>query len=105
MAVLESPTDKLKADEAMEADANNSTMDSGDSDAVSAPLSGSGSVGNGGVKPLNSIGLSYRVDDYVPPSVKSSHDLKSTFRWESMLNETGFVAAPVSAYRHVSNSC
>ena len=54
------------------------------------------------VKPLTPIGFSYRIDDYTPPSVKSSHDLKASFRWESMLNDTGFMAAPVAAFRHVS---
>lgn len=54
------------------------------------------------VIPLAPIGLSYRIDDYTAPSCKSTHDLKSSYNWSELLNNTGFVAAPVQTYRHVS---
>ena len=50
------------------------------------------------------IRLSYRIDDYIPPSSKSNHDLRNTFSWEGMLKQTEFLAAPVSAFRHAPMS-
>ena len=52
----------------------------------------------------NGIRLSYKIDDYVPPSSKSTHDLRNTFSWEEMLKQTDFTAAPVSAFRHAPMS-
>ena len=52
----------------------------------------------------NGIRLSYKIDDYVPPSSKSTHDLRNTFSWEEMLKQTDFTAAPVAAFRHAPMS-
>ena len=52
----------------------------------------------------NGVRLSYKIDDYVPPSSKSNHDLRETFSWEDMLKQPEFVAAPVSAFRHAPMS-
>ena len=52
----------------------------------------------------NGVRLSYKIDDYVPPSSKSNHDLRQTFSWEDMLKQPEFVAAPVSAFRHAPMS-
>jgi len=53
---------------------------------------------------LPGIGLSYPVEDYTAPSTKSSHDLKTSFSWAELLNNTGFVAAPVHTFRHAPMS-
>ena len=45
--------------------------------------------------------LSYAIEEYTPPSVNSTHDLRQTFSWNGLLSEPGFVAAPVSAFKHV----
>ena len=50
------------------------------------------------------IRLSYKIDDYIPPSSKSNHDLRNSFSWEGMLKQTEFLAAPVSAFRHAPMS-
>ena len=56
----------------------------------------------GGSNPSNVAGkLSYPIEDYTPPSVNSKHDLRQSFSWDSLLSESGFVAAPVAAFRHV----
>ena len=52
----------------------------------------------------NGVRLSYKIDDYIPPSSKSNHDLRQTFSWEDMLKQPEFVAAPVSAFRHAPMS-
>lgn len=52
----------------------------------------------------NGVRLSYKIDDYIPPSSKSNHDLRLTFSWEDMLKQPEFVAAPVSAFRHAPMS-
>lgn len=46
--------------------------------------------------------LSYVIEDYVPPSVTSNHDLKNSFQWETKMTEPDFCAAPVTAFKHVS---
>jgi hypothetical protein len=45
--------------------------------------------------------LSYPIEDYTPPSVNSTHDLRQTFSWNGLLSEPGFMAAPVAAFKHV----
>ena len=52
----------------------------------------------------NGVRLSYKIDDYIPPSSKSTHDLRNSFSWEGMLKQPEFVAAPVSAFRHAPMS-
>lgn len=34
----------------------------------------------------NGVRLSYKIDDYIPPSSKSTHDLRNSFSWEGILN-------------------
>ena len=65
---------------------------------INSPKSVGESPGSNGVR------LSYKIDDYVPPSSKSNHDLRQTFSWEDMLKQPEFVAAPVSAFRHAPMS-
>ena len=65
---------------------------------ISSPKAALQSTGTNGVR------LSYKIDDYVPPSSKSTHDLRNTFSWEGMLKQPEFVAAPVSAFRHAPMS-
>ena len=40
------------------------------------------------------------IEDYIPPSRNSSHDLKHTYSWTSQLAESNFVAAHVSSFGH-----
>ena len=42
----------------------------------------------------------YLVEDYIPPSKHSSHDLSHTYSWDSQLAEPSFVAAAVSSFCH-----
>jgi len=46
--------------------------------------------------------LSYKIEEYTLPSSKSSHDLKQSYSWDSLLSEPSFIAAPVSTFKHVS---
>ena len=46
----------------------------------------------------------YLLEEYVPPSRHSSHDLSHTYSWTSQLAETSFVAAPVSSFGHAPMS-
>ena len=65
---------------------------------ISSPKAATQNSGTNGVR------LSYKIDDYVPPSSKSNHDLSKTFSWETMLKQPEFVAAPVSVFRHAPMS-
>ena len=44
--------------------------------------------------------VQYLIEDYIPPSRNSSHDLKHTYSWTSQLAESNFVAAHVSSFGH-----
>ena len=46
----------------------------------------------------------YLLEEYVPPSRHSSHDLSHTYSWSSQLAETSFVAAAVSSFGHAPMS-
>ena len=46
----------------------------------------------------------YLLEEYVPPSRHSTHDLSHTYSWTSQLAETSFVAAPVSSFGHAPMS-
>ena len=48
--------------------------------------------------------LELPVDDPVPPiqSKKTKQELANTYNWNSKFMEPGFVAVPVSCFRHVS---
>ena len=46
----------------------------------------------------------YLLEEYVPPSRHSSHDLSHTYSWASQLAESSFVAAPVSSFGHAPMS-
>ncbi len=50
------------------------------------------------------VTLSYPIEDFTPPSLSSSHDLKTSYSWDTLLAEPGFVAAPVTTFGHVSFS-
>ena len=65
---------------------------------INSPKSAAQNIGTNGVR------LSYKIDDYIPPSSKSNHDLRNTFSWEGLLQQPEFVAAPVSAFRHAPMS-
>ena len=78
---------------------------------MGSPNNGSNTVGtNNSPKTANEnngtngVRLSYKIDDYIPPSSKSTHDLRNSFSWEGMLKQPEFVAAPVSAFRHAPMS-
>ena len=47
--------------------------------------------------------MSYSIEDYTPPYSQSKHDLKSSFQWNLLLARSDVLAAPVKAFRHVSN--
>lgn len=49
--------------------------------------------------------ISYPIEDYTPPSSSSTHDLKHSFSWDTLLNEPEFCAASVSLFQHVSTCC
>jgi len=44
--------------------------------------------------------VQYLIEDYIPPSRNSSHDLKHTYSWDCQLAEANFVAAHVSSFGH-----
>jgi len=46
----------------------------------------------------------YLLEEYVPPSRNSTHDLSHTYSWSSQLAESTFVAAPVSSFGHAPMS-
>ena len=71
---------------------------SGSSSATPAVASGSG------VLAPPQIGFSYPIEDYVHPAKSSSHDLKHSYSWETLLTEPDFCAAPVTAFKHAPMS-
>ena len=78
---------------------------------IGSPRNGAVNLGNNGSPKsanentgTNGVRLSYKIDDYIPPSSKSTHDLRNSFSWECMLKQPEFVAAPVSAFRHAPMS-
>lgn len=46
------------------------------------------------------VQVQYLIEDYIPPSRNSSHDLKHTYSWDCQLAEANFVAAHVSSFGH-----
>lgn len=52
--------------------------------------------------PTPACRFSYQFPEYHHPSNKSSHDLRHTYQWDVLLAEPDFVAAPVTAFKHVS---
>ena len=49
--------------------------------------------------------MSYPIEDYTPPYSQSKHDLKSSYAWDGLLSRSDVLAAPVKAFRHVSQAC
>lgn len=50
--------------------------------------------------------LELPIDDPLPPiqSKKTKQELASTYNWDRQLEEPGFIAVPVSCFKHVSSS-
>ena len=57
-----------------------------------------------GHKHKHGRGAEYLLEEYVPPSRHSTHDLSHTYSWSAQLSETNFVAAAVSSFNHAPMS-
>ncbi|TRY73854.1 hypothetical protein TCAL_01907 [Tigriopus californicus] len=54
--------------------------------------------------PARNLVFSYPIEDYTHPSLSTSHDLKHSYSWESLMSAPDFVAAPVTAFKHAPMS-
>lgn len=51
--------------------------------------------------PPPSVSTPFEEGSPFPPDKKFQRDLDNTYEWISQLNEPGFIAAPVSCFKHV----
>ncbi len=81
-----------------------STSQQSEAAAAAAPSTSSGEAA-AAAAPEQKVGtLSYVIEDFTPPCLSSSHDLRNSYSWDPLLTEPDFVAAPVTTFRHAPMS-
>lgn len=74
------------------------------SDSTVTGTTETGTSSSSSLIPARNLVFSYPIEDYTHPSLSTSHDLKHSYSWETLMSAPDFVAAPVTAFKHAPMS-